>query len=122
MRRRFTRSTSLSLCFVAVALLAGCGAASTPATCVPTGFAFIVRPVDPTAAPDHAATPPGNQEAFEAALGDLVGPEPCIFNPLYQRVPALWTTSDPQNVRISSANDATNGVATCLGTTKPERP
>ncbi len=29
-----------------------------------------------------------------------------------------WTVSDTVNVKISSAQDATNGLATCIGTTK----
>ena len=98
-------------------LLTGCGT-GVPAKCVPTGFAMLVLPKDPNAVPDHTAKSPGNQEAFEAGLGSLVGPEPCIFHDLYQSVPAQWTTSDPQDVSISSASDATNGVATCLSTTK----
>jgi hypothetical protein len=40
------------------------------------------------------------------------------FHPnLYQDVYAQWETSDPNIVSISSANDATNGIATCLAAT-----
>lgn len=77
-----------------------------------------VMPADPSRAPDHNAMPPSNQERFEAGLGPPIGPEPCVFHPLYELVHAQWTASDPQDVSISSADDDTNGVATCLGTTK----
>ena len=81
-----------------------------------------VRPFDLVVpAPDHTAMPSANQELFVAAEGVETGVGPsCIFHPLYHTVPAQWTTSDPQNVTISSAQDATNGLATCLGSTKPD--
>lgn len=79
---------------------------------------MMVVPADPSATPDHTASPPGNQELFLAAEGAGTGPEPCVFDDLSRPVPAQWTTSDPQDVSISSANDATNGLATCLNTTK----
>ena len=66
-----------------------------------------VRPFDPGApAPDHTAMPSANQELFVAAEGVETGVGPsCIFHPLYHTVPAQWTTSDPQNVTISSAQE-----------------
>ena len=103
---------------IVTVLLAGCGGSGSPSICVPTGFAMLVRPADPTAAPDHTFKAPGNQEQFEAAEGQLVGPEPCIYHDLYMLVHAQWTTSDPKDISISSADDTTNGVATCLGTTQ----
>ncbi len=109
----------LVLLALAFAPLAGCGAKAS-ATCKPTGFAMTVVPSDPTSAPNQAAKPPGNQELFIAALGVETGPEPCIFDPLYHPVPAQWTTSDPEDVTISSAQDVTNGLATCVNATKPD--
>ena len=87
-----------------------------PKSCTPTGFAMLVRPADPLAAPDHKAMPPGNQESFVAGVGSEFGPG-CASTNVYQYVHAQWTTSDPKIVSISSADDATNGVATCLATT-----
>lgn len=116
--RKRTSLRNALLAGAALGLLAGCGGGAVPATCTFTGFAMIVSPADPAAAPDHAASPPENQQRFNAGLGSPTGPEPCIFHPLYQMVPAQWTTSDPENVSISSALDATNGTATCLGTTR----
>ena len=53
-----------------------------------------------------------------AGLGSEVGPG-CASTNLYKYTNAQWTTSDTKNTAISSANDATNGVATCLGPTAP---
>ena len=100
--------------------LLGCGTSSLP-VCTLQGFKMLVRPSDPiylTHFPDHLAAPPGNQETFIAALGSTFGPG-CVSNELYQPVHAMWTTSDPVNTSISSADDATNGVATCLAATAP---
>lgn len=105
--------------FVSVAL-SSCGSGGTPLSpvqgCTPTGFAMLVRPADPLVAPDHNAVPPGNQELFVAGEGSEVGPG-CTSTNLYQYVHAQWVTSDPKIVLISSADDATNGLATCLATT-----
>lgn len=99
------------------AVLTGCGAdMRSVQKCTPTGFAMVVRPADPLAAPDHNEMPPANQELFTAGVGSEVGPG-CASTNLYQTVHAQWTTSDPKNVVVSSADDATNGFATCLGTT-----
>ena len=77
---------------------------------------MLVRPADPLPAPDHDAMPPGNQQSFVAGEGSEVG-QGCTSTNLYQYVHAQWVTSDPKAVSISSANDATNGVATCLAAT-----
>lgn len=66
--------------------------------------------------PDHSAMPPGNQEHFYAGLGTSYGPG-CVSNQLYRQTNAQWSTSDPQNVSISSSDDAANGQATCTGAT-----
>lgn len=77
---------------------------------------MTVGPADPNAAPDHAASPPGNQEQFQAGMGGAYGPG-CATSQVLHLTAAQWSTSDAKNVTISSANDATNGLATCLGTT-----
>jgi hypothetical protein len=71
-------------------------------------------PADANATPDHAAPPPGNQEQFQAGEGGVYGAG-CATSQLLKLTPAQWSTSDPKDVTISSANDATNGLATCLG-------
>lgn len=99
------------------AVLTGCGSgANSIQKCTPNGFAMLVRPTDPLAAPDHNGMPPANQEFFVSAIGSEVGPG-CASTNLYKNSPAQWTTSDPKNVVISSADDTTNGQATCLGPT-----
>ncbi len=82
--------------------------------CTVQGFFFSASPAGAGGMPDHTAAPPGNQEQFEAGLGSTYGPG-CVSNALAHPVPAAWTSSDPANVSISSAADATNGLATCLG-------
>ena len=76
----------------------------------------MVVTATPGPTPDHTLQPPGNQEKFTAGLGSTYGPY-CTSNQLYKATPAQWTTSDPTNVSISSADNATNGLATCLGAT-----
>jgi hypothetical protein len=68
------------------------------------------------ATPDHAAAPPGNQEQFQAGEGGVYGPG-CATSQALRLAPAQWTTSDPKDVTISSANDVANGLATCVGAT-----
>ena len=99
------------------ALPLGCGSGTSRSmTCTPVGFLITAGPRVPSAPPDHTAMPPGNQEFFIAAEGALYGPG-CATPQSLAVVPAQWSTSDSQNVTISSANDATNGLATCLGAT-----
>jgi len=95
-----------------LALLLGCGSQS----CQYTGFAMSVGPQDPSAAPDHTLAPPGNQQQFLAGVGSEVG-QNCSFSHLYKFTNASWTVSDPTDVTISSANDSTNGLATCVNAT-----
>lgn len=103
----------LLLALVCAALL-GCG--GTPA-CTPTGFIFGVAPASSAnLTPDHTQKAPGNQEQFQAAEGSETGPN-CPVTALGRLVNAQWTVADPKNVSISSADDSTNGLATCLGTT-----
>ena len=97
--------------------LIGCGSNDNGMPgCTPNGFAMVVRPSDPLAAPDHTAKPPGNQELLVAAVGSEVGPG-CASTHLYHPAHAQWTTSDSKIVTISSADDTTNGLATCLAPT-----
>ncbi|MBB5056226.1 hypothetical protein HDF16_000895 [Granulicella aggregans] len=104
--------------FAAVEVLTGCGAA---APCTYTSAVTISPAVG---AADHLAVAPGDQQQFSA----LSQREPttasagCAVptaNPTnVTKLTPAWTVSDSTNVKISSAQDATNGLATCIGTTK----
>jgi len=71
--------------------------------------------VPATATADHTAAAPGNQQKFTFPLTVL--PAGCA-QAQYIVLPT-WVSSDPVNAPISNANDATNGVATCVGATTP---
>lgn len=62
---------------------------------------------------DHQAAPPGNSKKFSAFA--LASPG-CVA-PMSTLVNVTWSVSDPTNVKISNARDATFGTATCLGPT-----
>ena len=96
----------------------GCGGANNSGVhCTPTGFGFTAGAAnDAVLQPDHAASPPGNQEQFGAYAGALSG-SGCAVPQIVSPVRAVWAVSDSGNVHISSANDTTNGLATCVGTT-----
>jgi hypothetical protein len=68
-----------------------------------------------TAAADHAATAPGNQQAFNVGF---VGSMPGCAIPQVIAAPSsyTWVSSDPVNAPISNVA-ATAGVATCVGAT-----
>jgi hypothetical protein len=72
---------------------------------------------NPTA--DHAAAPPGNQVKFSASVTPtIISGSGCAVPTYIALVNATWTTSDPKDISINSAqNAATNGLAACLGPT-----
>lgn len=95
---------------------AGCGVVSK--TC-PTALVAV----DPAAATaDHLAAPPGDQQGFlatESPAGVSINDGASCAVPQYVAgLSPNWTVSDTINVKISSAQDDTNGVATCIGATK----
>ena len=113
------RTTACSL-LLATGLLAGCGTAAPPA-CVES-FTLSAGPADassPTAGgiADHNAAAPGNQQQFLASSGIQVVSGQCAVPALIAVVHAQWTVSDNIDVQISSAQDQTNGLATCSGAT-----
>jgi hypothetical protein len=67
---------------------------------------------------DHTATAPGNQQQFSATTRE-VDQAGCnaVLPQFIAVVHPIWTVSDPLHVTVSSADDATNGLATCLGAT-----
>ena len=113
------RTVSLSL-LITAGVLTGCGVAAPPA-CVES-FTLSAGPQDassPTAGgiADHNAAAPGNQQQFLAASGIQVVSGQCAVPQLGVIVHAQWTVSDNIDVQISSAQDQTNGLATCTGAT-----
>ena len=99
------------------ALLCGC-AASGSSGCNITSV-LEVTPSSATA--DHSAAAPGNEERFVATerSTSIPGcPVPAVA--AITIVPVIypaWTSSDPVDVTVSSAPDATNGLATCVNAT-----
>jgi hypothetical protein len=74
-----------------------------------------------TATVDHSADSPGNQQKFTVVEQELFyspSGEICpVPLPPAKVVDPTWTNPDPLDISISSANDATNGVAVCTGPT-----
>lgn len=96
-------------------LLAGCGAA--PPTCTVTGLNLSVSTLgEQPAVADHMAPAPGNQVQFYAFPQEQLKGD-CAVPAVMASAQATWTVSDSVNVKISSAKDQTNGLATCVGAT-----
>jgi hypothetical protein len=91
--------------------LAGCGAASPDCT-----LSYVLEVSPATATANHSAAPPGNQQQFRALSQPTAGPGCAI--PAYgvEALP-VWTNPDPLAISISSAQNQTNGLATCLTAT-----
>lgn len=86
--------------------------------CKPSGFSLGALPAEgANTTPDHSAAAPGNQEQFVADVGPVTGPG-CATPAYVFLAKANWTVSDPVHVHISSAPDATNGLATCVDATQ----
>lgn len=101
------------LVFAPVLSLAGC---STTTTTVCQGYTLLT--VGPGAAnADHGAAAPANQAKFSASASPGLVPGSCVLPNTVVIPDATWTSNDPVNVSISSADDATNGLATCIGST-----
>ena len=62
------------------------------------------------------AAAPGNQQLF-TITATPTAPLGCPVPTFSVLVYGKWANPDPTNISISSANDPTNGLATCLGTT-----
>lgn len=88
-------------------LLVGCGIFGDDNECRVTA---IVTPSSATA--DHSLAAPGNQAQF-VHQGSSSGNCPLLGVP---DLAGSWSTSDPVNTTISN-EAATDGLATCLGTT-----
>ncbi len=99
---------------VASALLTGCGAAAPG--CIGKSY-LNISPSLGTA--DSSAKAPGNQQQFTAAVGETFSSpySTCAVPANEQLVHPVWTNPDPLHISISSADDSTNGLATCKGPT-----
>jgi hypothetical protein len=110
------------LAFVSIGALAlaGCAASSGPTAKLdggcPAAYELQISPTSATA--DHSASAPGNQQKFMATSPNIFATgNGCVESALLELVHPQWTSSDPLNVSVSSANDDTNGTATCTGMT-----
>ena len=95
--------------------LSGCGDAGP--RCM-TGLAMGLSPASGMA--DHSMKSPLNQQHFQASVGVVLlqqGSGSCPIPQVVALVHPQWTNPDPAHLTISSADDSTNGLATCTGTT-----
>ena len=79
---------------------------------------MVIHPLD--AAADSSANAPANQQSFQASVAIQVvqqGDGSCPLSALRTAVHPAWANPDPDHLTISSADDATNGLATCIGAT-----
>jgi hypothetical protein len=100
--------------FAAVQLVMGCGGAT------PCSYTNVVTVSPTVGSADHLAVAPGDQQQFSAFSQELppANSSGCAVPNVIAKLTPTWTVSDTVNVKISSAQDATNGLATCIGTTK----
>lgn len=100
--------------FAAMQLVMGCGGA------VPCSYMNVVTVSPAVGSADHLAVAPGDQQQFSAFSQELptANSSGCAVPNVIAKLTPTWTVSDTTNVKISSAQDATNGLATCIGTTK----
>ena len=115
---RSTEKAFLPITALTIAVLL-CGCSTSPQTCSNGTTVTEIAPAVATA--DHMAVAPGDQQKFTEftkytpPASGMVCPMPEVI----QAPPVVtWTASDNTDIKISSAQDATNGLATCLGTTK----
>jgi hypothetical protein len=91
--------------------LTGCGIGSPNCT-----LTTLLTVGPSTATADHAATAPGNQQQFSAEIAPATQ-SGCPIPEWVAKALPTWTNPDPLEISISSAQDDTNGLATCLATT-----
>ena len=98
----------------AMQLLVGCGGAP------PCSYTKVVSVSPAVVSADHMAVAPGDQQQFSALSQELptANSSGCAVPNVIAKLTPTWTVSDSINVKISSAQDATNGLATCIGATK----
>jgi hypothetical protein len=92
----------------------GCGVANQKCS------TSVVDSVSPgSAVADHLSSSPGDQVQFTATSAPEETPvnSGCAVPAFITKLTSSWSVSDNINVKISSAQDATNGMATCIGAT-----
>jgi len=100
--------------FVAITFVCGCGGNATNCT---LGTEVTVNPTSATV--NHAAAPPANQVQFIGTGGyAVITPgERCEVPALAWIAYGTWSNPDPTEIKISSADNSTNGTAVCLAPT-----
>ena len=101
----------LAISTLACLAVSGCGGQTSSSSSCQI-LAINVSPA--TATVDHAAAPPANTQHFDAFIAKA--PPGCAFF-TGNVFDAVWSVSDPVNVSISNAQDATRGTATCKAAT-----
>ena len=93
-----------------------CGCAASGSTGCNLGTAFLqLEPSSGTA--KHSVAAPGNEQRFTATEDFTGGTGGCPVPAVVPVILPAWTSSDPVDVTVSSALDATNGLATCVNAT-----
>jgi hypothetical protein len=113
-----TRSVTLVCTLGLVAFAGGCASAGPQCRVGPelSAFPFV-------ATADSTQKSPGNQQRFQSSVRNVVlqqGSGFCPVSALAAEVYPVWANPEPDRITISSANDATNGTATCTGPTSGE--
>jgi len=109
MRNFCQHACRVSVLFMFLVAMVGCGGNSAPACKV---TAIKVFPA--TATISHTAPPPGNTQHFDAF--ESAATPGCLFAQS-NLTSATWSVSDTTNVSISNVQGATFGTATCNGAT-----
>ncbi|MEO6922396.1 MAG: hypothetical protein ABI142_01095 [Bryocella sp.] len=99
------------LLLVCCGVLCGCGSSNSVCT---YDLTYTASPA--TATKSHLSAAPDNQQQFTAQV-IATPPTGCTAKGYTARAYAVWTSTDPTNISISNAADATNGLATCTGAT-----
>jgi hypothetical protein len=81
------------------------------------GYSYNVEVSPLNGSAEHTAPAPGNQVHFQGIGRATASPSSCPVPALAVLEYAAWSNPDPADIQISSANNATNGLATCLNAT-----
>jgi hypothetical protein len=95
-------------------LLTGCAVNGGTGQSCEGGLKLMVSPATGTA--DHTQAAPGDQVKFASTVAPTAPPG-CAVPQWLLLASSTWTSTDAKDIQISSANDATNGLATCVGPT-----
>ena len=113
--RVMMRSATRLLILSGALLPAGCAMSGPQCK---TGIVLLLSPASGSA--DSSAKAPSNQTQFQASSALVVtqqGSGSCPVPAIAQLIHPQWSNPDPIHITISSADDSTNGLATCNGAT-----